>query len=80
MKTLTIEIPNTVDINNQEAKTLIASSLYGNGKLTLGQASNLAGYNKITFIDLLKNYNVSVINHPVSQIENDVNNAKQHLI
>ena len=68
MKTLKIEIPNIVDINNQEAKTLITSSLYKNGELTLGQTADFAGYNKSTFIDLLKNYNVSVINHPVSQI------------
>ena len=44
MKTLTINIPNTADIDDKEARMSLASKLYERGKLPLGQAAELAGY------------------------------------
>lgn len=41
MKTLTINLPNTADIDDKEAKMSLASKLYKRGKLTLGQAAEL---------------------------------------
>ena len=46
MKTLNLELPDTIDINEQEAKSLLAAKLYENGTLSLGQAADLAGYSK----------------------------------
>lgn len=43
MKTITINIPGTVDVDDNEAKMSLASKLYERGKLTLGQAAELAG-------------------------------------
>tara|TARA_R100001143_G_C3361257_1_gene136185 strand:+ start:203 stop:445 length:243 start_codon:yes stop_codon:yes gene_type:complete len=80
MKTLTINIPNTVDIDDKEARMSLASKLYERGKLTLGQAAELTGYSKETFMELLAEYNVSLINHPADELDEDIENARHHSI
>jgi predicted HTH domain antitoxin len=80
MKTLTIEFPDTVNISEQEAKSLLAARLYENGTLSLGQAADLAGYTKRTFMELLSKYDVSIFNYPATDIENDVVNAQSYHI
>ncbi len=80
MKTLTIEIPDNIDLNGQDAKMLLAAHLFEKGKLTLGQASDFTGLSKKAFMEILANYDVSVINHPTSDLENDLNNARDYSI
>jgi predicted HTH domain antitoxin len=60
MKTLSIDVPQTADIDDREAKMLLASKLYERGKLTLGQVAELAGYSKETFMELLADYSVAL--------------------
>lgn len=78
MKTLTLELPDTVNIDEQEAKTMLAANLYENGTLSLGQAAELAGYTKRTFMELLGKYGVSVFNYPASDLEKDISNAENY--
>lgn len=78
MKTLTINIPNTADIDDKEARMSLASKLYERGKLTIGQAAELAGYSKETFMELLAEYNVALINYPADELDEDIENAKRH--
>ena len=75
MKTLTLDIPDTVDVDNRELAMLVASRLYEQGKLSLGQAAEVAGLTKRTFVELLGKYNVSIFNFPVSDLSRDVANA-----
>ncbi|WP_445665604.1 UPF0175 family protein [Fodinibius sp. AD559] len=78
MKTLTINIPDTADIDDKEAKMLLASRLYEKGKLTLGQAAELAGYSKRTFMELLADYDVSLINYSPEELDEDIENAQNY--
>jgi predicted HTH domain antitoxin len=64
MKTITINIPDTVQIDDKEALMAIASRLYEKGKLSLGQAAELVGLSKSTFMEMLNAYGVSVFNYP----------------
>lgn len=80
MKTLTINIPNTADIDDREARMSLASKLYERGKLTLGQSAELAGYSKETFMELLAEYNVALINYPTDELDEDIENAQRHSI
>lgn len=73
MKTLTI--PDNLDLSAQEASTLLAAHLYEQGKLSLGQVAEVAGYSKRTFMELLGQYGVSIFNYPPEELENDVRNA-----
>lgn len=75
MKTLTLNIPDSLDLNNRELVMLVASRLYEQGKLSLGQAAELAGLTKRTFAELLNQYNVSIFNFPSSDLSSDVENA-----
>jgi len=75
MKTLTVNIPDNLDIDNRELVMLLASRLYEQGKLSLGQAAELAGLTKRTFAELLSKYNVSIFNFPSSDLSSDVANA-----
>lgn len=75
MKTLTLNIPDNVDLDNSQVAMLVASVLYENGKISLGQAAELAGLTKRTFIELFGSYNVLVFNFPTSEISSDVANA-----
>jgi predicted HTH domain antitoxin len=75
MKTVTINIPDNLDLTNRELIMLIASRLYEQGKLSLGQAAELAGLTKRTFAELLNQYNVSIFNFPYTDLSSDVENA-----
>jgi predicted HTH domain antitoxin len=54
---------------------LVASKLYEQGKLSLGQAAEVAGLSKRAFAELLAAYNVSIFNYPASDLQRDVINA-----
>lgn len=80
MKRLTINIPDSLELNDREAKLLLASRLFEKGRLTLGQAAEMVGLSKRAFMELLADYDVSVINHSISDLDNDINNAKNYSI
>jgi predicted HTH domain antitoxin len=54
---------------NLTLPNLLASSLYGKGELSLGQATEVAKLSKRTFAELLGNYNVPVFNYPASDLQ-----------
>ena len=80
MKSLVLDLPEDVELDEREVKTLLAAKLFEKGTLSLGQAANLAGYTKGTFMELLANYNVSVFNVDESELEKDILNAKNYHI
>ena len=75
MKVITLEIPDSANIDANEASLLFAASLYEKGKLSLGQAAEVAGLSKRTFAELLGKYGVSIFNFPATDIIKDVKNA-----
>lgn len=79
MKTFSIKLPKTPGLDDNEVRMSLASKLYERGKLTLGQAAELAGYSKETFMELLAEYNVALINYPAEDLEQDIENAQDHL-
>jgi predicted HTH domain antitoxin len=76
MKTLTLQIPDNLD--EREAQTLLAAKLYEKASLSLGQAAELAGYSKRTFMEFLANYEVSVFNYSGTELDKDILNAKNY--
>lgn len=75
MKTVTLNIPDTLEMDSHEVAMLVAACLYEQGKLSLGQAAEVAGLTKRTFAELLGKYNVSIFNYPASDLSRDVANA-----
>ena len=80
MKTLNIDIPDTLDLNDNEVKMALASKLYETGRLSLGQAASLTGYSKQTFMELLADYGVSLINHSPDELDDDLKNAEKYCL
>ena len=62
MKTVSFRLPDSVDLDNREALTILAAQLYKQGRLSLGQAAEVAGLSKRTF----------------AEIEEDMRNASCH--
>jgi predicted HTH domain antitoxin len=75
MRTITLNMPDSFSMENREVAMLLASRLYEQGRLSLGQAADVAGLSKRTFAELLGSYNVSIFNFPPSDLSRDVANA-----
>ncbi|HVI49254.1 MAG TPA: UPF0175 family protein [Chitinophaga sp.] len=71
MSTITLQIPEKVDLDPKETARFLAAKLYEIGRLSLGQAAELAGLSKVAFSEVLGDYDVSLINHPISDIRKD---------
>jgi predicted HTH domain antitoxin len=75
MKNVVVRLPDTLDMDESDLAMLVASRVYEQGRLSLGQAAEVAGLTKRAFIELLGKYGVSVFNFPPSELESDVANA-----
>lgn len=75
MKTLTLNLPDTLDMDEKQIAMLVTTRLYEQGRLSLGQAAEVAGLTKRTFAELLGSYDVSIFNFPVSDLSKDIANA-----
>ena len=72
MKHITLTIPENIDLDERDTVRFLAAKLYENGRLSLGQAAELAGLPKVAFSEILADYDVSLINYPPSDIAKDV--------
>ncbi|MFN8714443.1 MAG: UPF0175 family protein [Bacteroidota bacterium] len=75
MKVLTLNVPDNIELDNVQMAILVASRLYEQGKLSLGQAAELSGLTKKAFAEILGSYNVSIFNYPASDLTSDISNA-----
>ena len=80
MTTLTLNLPKTVHLEERELVMILATKLYEQGKLSLGQAAELAGLSKRAFMEILGNYGVSIFNYSPDELEKDLENAKNYHI
>ena len=80
MKTLTLNIPDTLDVDNRELAMLVSTQLYEQGKLSLGQAAELAGFSKRAFAEILGKNDVSIFNYSADSLDRDVENAKNYSV
>jgi len=75
MRTISIDIPEDVDLKDFDLSMILATKLYEDGKLSSGQAANMVGVSKRTFIELLGKYGVSVFSNSIDELETDIANA-----
>ncbi len=71
MKHITLTIPDSLNLNEKDTKRFLAAKMFESGKLSLGQAADLAELSKTTFSEILGDYGVSLINYPSSDILRD---------
>jgi len=70
MNALQIQLPPEIPI--EEARFLLMVKLFETGKLSLGQAADLSGYSKPTFIELLSKLGVAVIDYPPEELAQEM--------
>lgn len=80
MTTLTLNLPKTVQFEERELVLILAAKLYERGKLSLGQAAELAGLSKRAFMEILGDYGVSIFNYSPDDLAGDLENAKNYHI
>ena len=80
MRTISLKIPEMSELDNLQLYMILASSLYEQGKLSLGQAAEVANLSKRTFAELLGSYGVSLFNYPSTDLIQDVANANSYAV
>ena len=56
-------------------KVCLAAKLFEVGRLSCGQAAELAGYSKRTFIELLGKQGIAVLDYPAEELTDDLDHA-----
>jgi predicted HTH domain antitoxin len=77
MKTLHLNVRDTVEFDEHEAKMAVAARLYSVGKLSLGQGAAVVGLSKQSFMGSLGDYGVSVFNYSPDDLERDFQTARR---
>lgn len=72
---ITLELPDQLDMDEQELLLMLAAHLCGDGKLSMGQAAGMVGMGKPEFMQVLARFGVSVFNAPVDDYLKDIRNA-----
>ena len=75
MRTINIQLPDGLELKDFDVTMTLASKLYEDGKLSAGQAADIVGVSKRTFIELLGKYNVSVFSNSIQDLHNDIKSA-----
>jgi predicted HTH domain antitoxin len=80
----TINFPEEIPFSLKESKEgfikllqlYAAMKLFEEGKLSLGKAASLAGYNRIAFIDILSQHHISVLRHTEETLDREIQAAQ----
>jgi predicted HTH domain antitoxin len=70
LNALKIELP--LSLSEEEARLLLSLKLYEVGRITLGQAAKMAGFSKQSYIDVLGNYKIPVINYSPEELREEL--------
>ncbi len=77
MQTVTITFPHQVPADDFEVKMMVAGGLYEKGKLSSGDAAEILGVSKRTFIELLGKYGFNIFGYNEIEILQDLKNLKE---
>jgi predicted HTH domain antitoxin len=73
MSQMIVDLPESV--SESEARLQLAVRLFEIGRLSCGQAAELAGYSKRTFMELLIKLGVAVLDYPADELAEDLRHA-----
>jgi predicted HTH domain antitoxin len=71
MNILTLQMPDTFQMDQKETLRFLAAKLYESGKLSLGQAAEVVNLSKSEFAEILTDYDVSLINYSLEDVIRD---------
>lgn len=68
-------LPESVVSKSFDFSLYVASKMYEDGILSAGQAAEMAGVSKRTFVELMGKYGVSLFSSSIDDLHNDISNA-----
>lgn len=75
MRTIHLNIPDSVDLKDYDLSMIVAAKLYEDAKLSTGQAAEVVGLSKRAFIEMLGKYGFSIFSKSISDLQSDIANA-----
>ena len=75
MRTIQLNIPDSIDLKDYDFSMIVAAKLYEDAKLSAGQAAEIVGLSKRAFIEMLGKYGVSVLSTSLEDLHSDIRNA-----
>ncbi len=72
MTTLTLQVPDFLEENHNDTVQFLAAKLYESGKLSIGQAAEMAELSKADFASVLSKHGVNYINYSFDDVMADV--------
>jgi predicted HTH domain antitoxin len=75
MRTIEVNIPDSIDLKDYDFSMIIAAKLYQDAKLSAGQAAEIAGLSKRAFLEIRGKYGVSVFSDSINDLQSDIVNA-----
>jgi len=82
MANITLQIPYPDDLPKalgttpeefeQELRLIAAAKLYEMGRISSGRAAQLAGLNRVEFLESLSRYRISVFNYSLDELEHEI--------
>ncbi len=79
IKTITLEIPEELELEDFAYEIYLAGILYEKGKLSLGQCAQMAGISKRAFIETMGYYGFSLFSQNINENLNDLQNVQDYL-
>ena len=74
------ELPYALKESNEGFIKLVllyaAMKFFEEGKISLGKAARLAGYSRITFIDILSQHHISVLSYTEAALDEEIQKAQ----
>ncbi len=75
MHSITIKIPDNLQMNTFDINMLIASSLFEKGVLSSGQAAEMVGLTKRAFVEIVGKFGVSIFGYEFEELEDELKNV-----
>lgn len=72
MESVVIHLPSQVQTDAFEVRMMVAGGLYERGKLSAGQAAEMVGITKRTFLEILGKYGFSVFGYSADELADDI--------
>ncbi len=72
---IVIEVPDELNLKEDEIKIAALAKLYELGKISSGKAAKLLGITRIEFLDLLGKYKVQISPDTEEELLKDIENA-----
>ncbi len=72
---IVIEVPDELNLKEDEIKIAALAKLYELGKISSGKAAKLLGISRIEFLDLLGKYKVQISPDTEEELLKDIENA-----